>query len=116
MSNNMSNNSIDSLKNFSDSIKNTTYIIILGLILIIITYGTKISNSNFLSLIIKIGIVGLYLYVFTTVYKSLGMIFNTKGLFIDPSMSKVKLFFILYCLFEVTVILLVAYILYTIFK
>jgi hypothetical protein len=112
----MSNNSIDSLKNFSDSIKNTTYIIILGLILIIITYGTKISNSNFLSLIIKIGIVGLYLYVFTTVYKSLGMIFNTKGLFIDPSMSKVKLFFILYCLFEVTVILLVAYILYTIFK
>ena len=112
----MSNNSMDSLKNFSDSIKNTTYIIILGLILIIITYGTKISNSNFLSLIIKIGIVGLYLYVFTTVYKSLGMIFNTKGLFIDPSMSKVKLFFILYCLFELTVILLVAYILYTIFK
>ena len=112
----MSNNSIDSLKNFSDSIKNTTYIIILGLILIIITYGTKISNSNFLSLIIKIGIEGLYLYVFTTDYKSLGMIFNTKGLFIDPSMSKVKLFFILYCLFELMVILLVAYILYTIFK
>ena len=112
----MSNNSIDSLKSFSDSIKNTTYIIILGLILIIITYGTKISNSNFLSLIIKIGIVGLYLYVFTTVYKSLGIIFNTKGLFIDPSMAKVKLFFILYCLFELTVIILVAYILYTIFK
>ena len=112
----MSNNSIDSLKRFSDSIKNTTYIIILGLILIIVTYGTKISNNNFLSLIIKIGIVGLYLYVFTSVYKSLGIIYNTKGLFIDPSMAKVKLFFILYCLFELIVILLVAYILYTIFK
>jgi hypothetical protein len=112
----MSNNSIDSLKSFSDSIKNTTYIIILGLILIIVTYGTKISNNNFLSLIIKIGIVGLYLYVFTSVYKSLGIIYNTKGLFIDPSMVKVKLFFILYCLFELIVILLVAYILYTIFK
>jgi hypothetical protein len=112
----MSTNSIDSLKNFSDSVKNTTYIIILGLILIIVTYGTKISNNNFLSLIIKIGIVGLYLYVFTSVYKSLGIIFNTKGLFIDPSMSKVKLFFILYCIFELIVILLVVYIFYTIFK
>lgn len=112
----MSNNSIDSLKNFSDSVKNTTYIIILGLILIIITYGTKISKSSFLSLIIKIGIVGLYLYVFTNVYKSLGTIFNTKGLFLDPSMAKVKLFFILYCLFELSVILLVVYIFYTIFK
>jgi len=112
----MSTNSIDSLKNFSDSVKNTTYIIILGLLLIIVTYGTKISNNNFLSLIIKIGIVGLYLYVFTSVYKSLGIIFNTKGLFIDPSMSKVKLFFILYCIFELIVILLVVYIFYTIFK
>ena len=112
----MSNSSIDSLKNFSDSVKNITYIIVLGLFLIIITYGTKISNNSFVSLILKIGIVGLYLYVFTSVYKSLGIIYNTKGLFIDPSMAKVKLFFILYCLFEVTVILLVAYILYTIFK
>ena len=112
----MSNNSIDSLKSFSDSVKNTTYLIIVGLVLIIVTYGTKISKSSFLSLIIKIGIVGLYLYVFTNVYKSLGIIFNTKGLFLDPSMAKVKLFFILYCLFELIVILLVAYILYTIFK
>ena len=56
----MSNNSIDSLKSFSDSIKNTTYIIILGLILIIVTYGTKISNNNFLSLIIKIELMTKY--------------------------------------------------------
>jgi hypothetical protein len=112
----MSNNSIDSLKNFSDSVKNTTYIIIVGLVLIIVTYGTKISKNSFLSLIIKIGIVGLYLYVFTNVYKSLGVIFNTKGLFLDPSMAKVKLFFILYCLFELIILILVFYIFYTIFK
>ena len=112
----MSNNSIDSLKNFSDSVKNTTYIIVVGLVLIIVTYGTKISKNSFLSLIIKIGIVGLYLYVFTNVYKSLGIIFNTKGLFLDPSMAKVKLFFILYCLFELIILILVFYIFYTIFK
>ena len=112
----MSNNSIDSLKNFSDSVKNTTYIIVVGLVLIIVTYGTKISKNSFLSLIIKIGIVGLYLYVFTNVYKSLGVIFNTKGLFLDPSMAKVKLFFILYCLFELIILILVFYIFYTIFK
>jgi len=112
----MSNNSIDSLKSFSDSVKNTTYLIIVGLVLIIVTYGTKISKNSFISLIIKIGIVGLYLYVFTNVYKSLGIIFNTKGLFLDPSMAKVKLFFILYCLFELIVLILVFYIFYTIFK
>jgi hypothetical protein len=112
----MSNSSIDSVKNFSDSVKNITYIIILGLILIIVTYGTKISNSNFLSLILKIGIVCIYLYAFTTVYKSLSIIFNKNGLFIDPSMSKVKMFFILYCIFELAIIFLVFYILYTIFK
>ncbi len=112
----MSTSSIDSLKNFSDSVKNITYIIILGLVLIIITYGTKISNSNFLSLILKLGIVGIYLYVFTTVYKSLSIIFNKNGLFVDPSMSKVKMFFILYCIFELAIIFLVLYILYTIFK
>lgn len=112
----MSNGSIDSLKKFSDSVKNITYIIILGLVLIIITYGTKISNSNFLSLILKLGIVGIYLYVFTTVYKSLSIIYKKDGLFIDPSMSKVKMFFILYCIFELAVIFLVFYIFYTIFK
>jgi hypothetical protein len=112
----MSVNSVESIKGFFDSIKSTTYIIILGLVLIIITYGTNIHKNNFVSLIIKIGIVALYLYVFTTVYKSMGLIYNTKGLFLDPSMSKVKSFFLLYCLFEIIVIILVIYILYTIFK
>ena len=112
----MSNNSIETLKGFSESIKNTTYIIILGLVLIIVTYGTKIINNSFTSLVIKVGIVGLYLYVFTVVYKSLGTIFNTKGLFLDPSMAKVKMFFILYCIFELAVLILVIYIFYTIFR
>ena len=112
----MSNNSIETLKGFSESIKNTTYIIILGLVLIIVTYGTKITNNSFTSLVIKVGIVGLYLYVFTVVYKSLGTIFNTKGLFLEPSMAKVKMFFILYCIFEFAVLILVIYIFYTIFR
>ena len=48
-------NSIDSIKGFFDSIKSTTYIIILGLILIIITYGTNISKNSFFSLRSKFG-------------------------------------------------------------
>lgn len=112
----MSFNSIDSIKGFFESIKSTTYIIISGLILIIITYGTNISKNNFFSLLLKIGIVALYLYVFTLIYKSMGLVYNTKGLFLDPSMSKIKMFFLLYCLFEVIVIVLVVYILYTIIK
>jgi hypothetical protein len=112
----MVNGSIDSIKNFFDSTKNIIYFLILGLVLIIITYGTKINNSKLFSLIIKIGIVGLYLYVFTIIYNSLGSIFNIKGLFLDPSMSKVKSFFILYAIFEISIIMLVIYILYTIFK
>ena len=113
---NMVNGSIDSIKNFFDSTKNIIYFIILGLVLIIITYGTKINNNKLFSLIIKIGIVGLYLYVFTVIYNNLGAIFNMKGLFLDPSMSKVKSFFILYAIFEISIIMLVIYILYTIFK
>ena len=75
-----------------------------------------VGNNSFTSLVIKVGIVGLYLYVFTVVYKSLGTIFNTKGLFLDPSMAKVKMFFILYCIFELAVLILVIYIFYTIFR
>ena len=112
----MSNNSIDSIKNFFDSTKNIIYFIILGLILIIITYGTNINKNNFLSLVIKIGIVGLYLYIFTIVYNSLMPVYNMKGLFLDPSMTKVKSFFMVYCFFEIILILLVFYIFYTIFK
>ena len=44
----MSNNSIDSLKSFSDSVKNTTYIIILGLVLIIVKSIEKFNRLNFI--------------------------------------------------------------------
>lgn len=112
----MTINSVDSIKNFFDSTKNIIYFITLGLVLIIVTYGTNISKNQLMSLFVKIGIIMLYLYVFTMIYKSLSPIYNMKGLFIDSSMTRVRSFFLLYCLFELSLILLVIYIFYTIFK
>lgn len=113
---NMANDSTEVFKTFFDSTQYIIYIMVLGLVLVLITFGTKINEKKMLSLIMKIGIVGLYLYMFTVVYKSLGAIFNMNGLFISPSLSKVKIFFILYCLFELCIVILVIYILYTIFR
>ena len=113
---NMANDSTEVFKTFFDSTQYISYIMVLGLVLVLITFGTKINEKKALSLIMKIGIVGLYLYMFTIVYKSLGSIFNMNGLFLSPSMSKVKIFFILYCLFELCIVILVIYILYTIFR
>jgi len=113
---NMANDSTEVFKTFFDSTQYIIYIMVLGLILVLITFGTKINEKKILSLIMKIGIVGLYLYMFTIVYRSLGSIFNMNGLFISPSLSKVKIFFILYCLFELSIVILVLYILYTIFR
>lgn len=112
----MTTNSVDSIKSFFDSTKNIIYFITLGLVLIIITYGTNISKNQIMSLFVKIGIIMLYLYVFTIIYNSLSPIYNMKGLFIDSSMTSVRSFFLLYCLFELSLILLVFYIFYTIFK
>lgn len=113
---NMTNDSTEVFKTFFDSTQYIIYIMVFGLVLIVITFGTKINEKKILSLIMKIGIVGLYLYMFTIVYKSLGSIFNINGLFLSPSLSKVKIFFILYCLFELCIVILVLYILYTIFR
>jgi hypothetical protein len=113
---NMANDSTEVFKTFFDSTQYIIYIMVLGLVLVLITFGTKINEKKILSLIMKIGIVGLYLYMFTIVYKSLGSIFNMNGLFLSPSLSKVKIFFILYCLFELCIVILVIYILYTIFR
>lgn len=112
----MANDSTEVFKTFFDSTQYIIYIMVLGLVLVLITFGTKINEKKALSLIMKIGIVGLYLYMFTIVYKSLGSIFNMNGLFLSPSLSKVKIFFILYCLFELCIVILVIYILYTIFR
>lgn len=113
---NMSNNSTDYIKKFFDSTTNVIYFIILGLILIIIGYGTNIKKNNFISILVKIAIVALYLYIFTIVFNSLIPIYNINGLFIDPGLDKVKSFFMLYCLFLIILILLVIYIFYTFFK
>ena len=90
----MSNNSVNYIKSFFDSTSNVIYFVVLGLLLIVITYGTGISRSRGISLLTKIGIVGLYLYIFTIVFKSLTPIYNINGLFLDSSLTKVKSFFI----------------------
>ena len=69
---NMTNDSTEVFKTFFDSTQYIIYIMVFGLVLIVITFGTKINEKKILSLIMKIGIVGLYLYMFTIVYKSLG--------------------------------------------
>ena len=112
----MSNNSVNYIKSFFDSTSNVIYFVVLGLLLIVITYGTGIIKSGGMSLLIKTVIVGLYLYIFTIVFKSLTPIYNINGLFLDTSLSKVKFFFLLYCLFLIALVLLIFYIFYTIFK
>ena len=112
----MSNNSVNYVKNFFDSTSNIIYYVVLGLLLIIIAYGTNIKKNMFFSLLLKLGIVGLYLYIFTIIFHSLTPIFNLNSLFVDSSLTKVRIFFILYCLFLFVLLLLVIYIFYTIFK
>lgn len=110
----MLTSTIEIMNNFFDSTKNTMYFIILGFILILVTFGTGIKNSKILTLIMKIGIVAIYLYAFNIVYNSLKSIFNLNGLFMDDSMSKIRTFFLLYALFAFFIIILVSYVLYTI--
>lgn len=105
---------LEIMNNFFDSTKNTIYFMFLGFILILVTFGTSIKNSGFLTLIMKIGIVGIYLYAFNILFNSLKNIFNINGLFVDQSMSKIRTFFLLYVAFAFFIIILVAYILYTI--
>ena len=64
--------------NMSDKTTNTMYMMFVGFILIIFAYGTSVKNNKFFSLLIKVGIVALYLYVFTIVYQSLKNIYNIK--------------------------------------
>ena len=62
-------NIITFVHNFFDVANRFIYVLVAAFILIIITYGTAIKNNKFLSLICKIGIVGIYFYLFTTNYK-----------------------------------------------
>jgi hypothetical protein len=111
----MSESTSDILINMSDKTTNTMYMMFVGFILIIFAYGTGVRNNKFLSLMMKVGIVALYLYVFTIVYKSLKNIFNINGLFTTPSLNSLKIFFMLFTVFEICLVLLVAYVLYSVF-
>ena len=51
-----------------DNVNKFIYILVGIFILIIITYGTGIKNSKFLSLILKVTIVGMYFYLFVMNY------------------------------------------------
>ena len=103
------------LNNMSDKTTSTMYMMFVGFILIIFAYGTGVKNNKFLFLLMQVGIIALYLYVFTIVYKSLKNIFNINGLFTSPSMNSLKIFFILFTVFEIFVVILVAYVLYSVF-
>ena len=103
------------LNNMSEKTTNTMYMMFVGFILIIFTYGTSVRNNKLFSLLIKVGIVALYLYVFTIVYQSLKNIYNINGLFITPSLNSIKIFFILFTVFEIFIVILVMYVLYSVF-
>lgn len=110
----MLTSTIGTMNSFFDSTKNIIYFMFLGFVLILVTFGTGIKNSGFLTLIMKVLIVVIYLYAFNVIYNSLKNIFNLNGLFVDPSMSKMRNFFLLYVLFDFFIVVLVLYILYTI--
>lgn len=107
-------NIITFVHNFFDVANRFIYIIAAAFILIIITYGTPIKNNKFLSLICKIGIVSIYFYLFTTNYKYIKTLFNTTGIFTNPALSKLRIFMFLFTLFEISLVVLIMYVLYTI--
>lgn len=107
-------NIITFVHNFFDVANRFIYILVAAFILIIITYGTAIKNNKFLSLICKIGIVGIYFYLFTTNYKHIKTLFDTTGIFTNPALSKLRTFMFLFTLFEISLVFIIMYVLYTI--
>ena len=97
-----------------DNVNKFIYILVGIFILIIITYGTGIKNSKFLSLILKVTIVGMYFYLFVMNYKYLKTLFDTTGIFSNPELSKLKIFFFLFTIFEISLVIVIMYVLYTI--
>ena len=100
--------------NFFNLTSNYIYILAAAFVLILFTYGTGIKNNKFISLLFKVGIVGIYLYLFTINFRYLKKLFETNGIFTNPDLSKLRTFLFLFAIFEVVVVLLVMYILYTI--
>lgn len=97
-----------------DNVNKFIYIIAGVFILIIITYGTSIKNSKFLSLLLKVAIVCMYFYLFSMNYRYLKTLFDTTGIFSNPELSKLKSFFFLFALFEISLVVVIMYVLYTI--
>jgi hypothetical protein len=107
-------NILNYFHNIFDVANKFIYILVAAFFLIIITYGTAIRNNKLLSLICKIGIVGIYFYLFTTNYKYIKTLFSTTGIFMNPALSKLKTFLFLFTIFEVSLVVIIMYVLYTI--
>jgi hypothetical protein len=100
--------------NIFDNVNKFMYILVGVFILIIITYGSGIKNSKVLSLIFKIAIVGMYFYLFVMNYNYIKTLFDTTGIFSDPALSTLKVFFFLFTFFEISLVIVIMYVLYTI--
>ena len=107
-------NILNYFHNIFDVATKFIYILVAAFILIIITYGTAIKNNKFFSLVCKIGIVGIYFYLFTINYKFIKTLFNTAGIFSNPELSKLRTFMFLFTIFEVVLVVVIMYVLYTI--
>ena len=107
-------NILNYFHNIFDVANKFIYILVSAFILIIITYGTSIKNNKFLSLLCKVGIVGIYFYLFTMNYKFIKTLFDTTGIFTNPALSKLRTFLFLFTIFEVSLVVIIMYVLYTI--
>ena len=107
-------NILNYFHNIFDVAHKFIYILVAAFFLIIITYGTAIKHNKLLSLVFKIGIVGIYFYLFTTNYKFIKTLFDTTGIFTNPALSKLRTFMILFTIFEVALVFIIMYVLYTI--
>ena len=71
-------NILNYFHNIFDVANKFIYILVAAFFLIIITYGTAIKHNKLLSLVFKIGIVGIYFYLFTSNYKFIKTLFDEK--------------------------------------
>ena len=51
---------------------------------------------------------------YTTNYKYIKTLFDTTGIFTNPALSKLRIFMFLFTLFEISLVVLIMYVLYTI--
>ena len=107
-------NILNYFHNIFDVANKFIYILVAAFFLIIITYGTAIKHNKLLSLVFKIGIVGIYFYLFTINYKFIKTLFDTTGIFSNPELSKLRTFLFLFTIFEVSLVIVIMYVLYTI--